>query len=533
VENAGTPVTTYDIGSHANRPADLPLETISLATVYERAGFQVTMSPNITEIPVADAGANGTWSDNEMHNAMVAYWSRFADRPQWAMWVLFAAQHDTGYSLGGVMFDDIGPNHRQGTSIFTNSFIQDAPQADANPAAWRQRMVFWTAIHEMGHAFNLAHSWQKALGDPWIPLANQPEARSFMNYPFRVTGGEAAFFSDFRFRFTDEELLFMRHAPRRFVQMGNANWFVDHAFENPKDLAKTRCWELRIRPNREVNAYRFLEPVELELKLTNASAERAAVDEHTLSDGRHIAVFVRREGAQARQWRPMITRCSKQQTKDLKSGESIYGAHMVSGSTEGWLIDEPGFYAVQAAVDVGNEVVVSNVLRLYVGPPVTAEESRLAPDYFTEEVARALVFQGALALPGAMETLRKVVERCSENPAALHASVALSTPMLLDYKWLDISADRAGIALRSVSADIDAAAEAQMAALMTAPDRAAETMGHIDYFRTLDHLAEALAKAGNEKGAKQVTQASVETMKKRAILPSVVQAAERKLTRMK
>ena len=176
VANAGATVTTYDISSHPNRPADLATETISLATVYQRAGFDVTMSPNTTVIPTTDAGANGTWSDGEMHNAMSTYWSRFANRPQWAMWVLFAARHDMGRSLGGVMFDDIGANHRQGTAIFTDSFIQDAPAGDANAAAWRRRMVFWTATHEMGHAFNLAHAWQKSLGNPWMPLADEPDA---------------------------------------------------------------------------------------------------------------------------------------------------------------------------------------------------------------------------------------------------------------------------------------------------------------------------------------------------------------------
>jgi hypothetical protein len=152
------------------------------------------------------------------------------------------------------MFDDIGPNHRQGTAIFTDSFIQDVPAGDPNPAAWRQRMVFWTVVHEMGHAFNLAHSWQKALGfplvtgNPWIPLTNQPEARSFMNYPFNVSGGESAFFSDFRLRFSDEELIFMRHAPRRFVQVGNSDWFVNHAFEAPDALMASGNWQLDIRP---------------------------------------------------------------------------------------------------------------------------------------------------------------------------------------------------------------------------------------------------------------------------------------------
>ena len=129
------------------------------------------------------------------------------------------------------MFDSIGPNHRQGTAMFNDSFIKNAPAGDANPAAWVRRMKFWTACHEIGHGFNLAHSWQKSLGTPWIPLTNEPEARSFMNYPDGVQGGQNAFFSDFEFRFSDNELLFMRHAPERFVQMGNADWFDHHGFE--------------------------------------------------------------------------------------------------------------------------------------------------------------------------------------------------------------------------------------------------------------------------------------------------------------
>ena len=92
----------------------------------------------------------------------------------------------------------------------------------------------------MGHSFNLAHSWQKSLsapfGSPWIPLMDEPEARSFMNYPYGVVGGEAAFYADFEYRFTDQELLFMRHAPERFVRMGDAAWFDHHGFEQSRAM---------------------------------------------------------------------------------------------------------------------------------------------------------------------------------------------------------------------------------------------------------------------------------------------------------
>jgi len=529
VSNAGTPTTSYATGSHPNRPATIAAETLTMASVYQRAGFDTTMSPSASIIPVGDAGANGTWSDAEMHNAMITYWSRFADKPQWALWVLFAARHDTGRSLGGVMFDDIGPNHRQGTAIFTDSFIQDVPAGDANPAAWRNRMVFWTAIHEMGHAFNLAHSWQKALGTPWIPLANEPEARSFMNYPYNVSGGQAAFFADFGFRFSDNELIFMRHTPRRFVQMGNSDWFVDHGFEAPSTQPRSGLWTLAIRHNRASNSFAFMEPVKLELKLTNTGDKRQTVDRNLLADGSHISVLVAREGGLARRWNPFITRCEKEDEDDVKPGESLYGLHLVGASTSGWLIDEPGFYTIQAAVDVHGEVVVSNVLRVYVGPPASAEQSKLAPDYFTEGVARVIAFEGAPALEKATDTLREVEAQLGGEAAAHTAALALAKPMLRDFKQL-VEVD-GKLAVQSDGAAIDKGAKAMKAALLDTPAASAETIGHIDYFDALDTLATTLRADGDDKAAKDVLDASVKLMKQRGVLKSVISATERKRDR--
>jgi hypothetical protein len=533
VSNAGTVVTSYDTGSHDVRPADLPDETLSLATVYQRAGFDVRMSSGTSTIPVADAGANGTWSDSEMHNAMVTYWSLFADRPQWAMWVLYAARHDSGRSLGGIMFDDIGPNHRQGTAIFTDSFIQDAPAGDPQAAAWRRRMQFWTAVHEMGHGFNLAHSWQKSLGapygNPWVPLTDEPEARTFMNYPYNVSGGERAFFEDFRFRFSDQELLFMRHAPRRFVQMGNSAWFADHGFEAPDALAP---WSLRIRPNKMSNSFRFLEPVHLELKLTNLTGRAAVVDADHLSDGRHISLLIQRDGGLVKPWRPLITRCHEHHGDDLKHGASVYGAHPVSATPEGWVIDEPGFYTIQAAVQVEGQVVISNALRIHVAPAASAEEARVAGDWFTEEVARALAFQGAPALKDGMRTLEEVAERLPDNPAALHAAVALSSPQLRQFKQL-VTADGGALAVRSGKKNVEQAVKRQRAALLKSPERSADTFGHIRFFAQLNTLALAAAEDGNATEARKLLSTSIDLMKQRAVLDSVIRSTEKRLASVK
>lgn len=528
VANANPPTTTYATHSHPNRPAGIANETLSLATVFQRAGFNARMSPNTSVIPTSGAGANGTWSDGEMHNAMVTYWSRFANRPQWAMWVLFARQHDMGASLGGIMFDDIGPNHRQGTAIFTDSFIQNVPPGDPNPAAWRNRMVFWTAVHEMGHGFNLAHSWQKSLGNPWIPLANEPQARSFMNYPNAVTGGQASFFSDFQFRFSDQELVFMRHAPRRFVEMGNSNWFVNHGFEETPPAETPRRWALEIRPNRDISAYAFMEPVKLELKLTNVSAEPLKVDHDILDDGKHFAVYVGREGGLTKAWNPFVTRCHETHHDTTAPGASLYGAHMIGATTHGWLIDEPGFYKVQAAIDLDGEIIVSNVLRVYVAPPASAAENKLAPDFFTEDVARVLAFEGAPELVTATDTLREVADRCGGTPVATHAAVAISSPLLRDYKTL--RGEGAELTIKSSAAKVEEAAKTQMDALVKAPDAAAETLGHIGYFNDLGNLADALEAAGDIKGAVKVLKASISTMKKRGVIDAVVTRTENRLS---
>ncbi len=303
-ENPVAAVTTVATCAHPNRPATMPCENLTIQQVFRRAGFDTSVSPGASALP---GPTGGTWSDMEMHDAMVVYWSRFANIPQWALWALFADQHEMGHGLGGIMFDDIGPNHRQGTSIFYNSFISDVPAGDPNPAAYTARNRFWTAVHEMGHAFNLAHSWQKSLGapygTPWIPLVDEPEARSFMNYPYGVAGGDTAFFADFEYRFSDGELLFMRHAPGRFVRMGDAAWFDHHGFEQAR-VQLDAPLSLDLRVNRARPVFEFLEPVVVELKLKNESKLPQIVDENLLTTLDGITIALKRQGSPARQYLP-------------------------------------------------------------------------------------------------------------------------------------------------------------------------------------------------------------------------------------
>ncbi len=446
---------------------------------------------------------------------MQTYWSRFSASAQWGMWVFFASLHDIGSDLGGVMFDDIGPNHRQGTAIFNDAFISNAPGGDPQPAAWVQRMIFWTACHEMGHAFNLAHSWQKSIGKSWIPLADQPEARSFMNYPYNVSGGQTAFFANFKYRFSDQEMLFMRHAPGKFVQMGKADWFDDHGFEEA-NVSPEPALRLEVRVNRDRPIFEFMEPVILELKLSNESGRTQLVDEHTLTLNDSMIVITKKDQRRAKRLLPFANYCWEPSQRTLAPGESIYEPLLVSAGRDGWDIAEPGKYTVQIALHGNDEDIVSNALRLRVAPPHDREEEVIAQDFFTQEVGRILTFDGSRFLSHGNDTLREVVERLEERRVAVHASQALGSADARDFKQL-VEGKKASLAINVDPARPDQARKALGNALIGRATQAVESLGHIGFRRSVDAFSEWMSEQGEREEAAKIQDVLYDTLSTREV----------------
>src|SRR6266542_1017035 len=123
-----------------------------------------------------------------------------------------------------------------------------------------------------------------------------------MNYPYRVPPGpETVFFQNFGYRFSDNELLFMRHAPYRFVEQGNALWFDHHAFQGANISAEAGL-QLVVRVNRPRAEFEFLEPMVIELQVKKGPAERRPAPEHLLRHGDRPPVAVKRDGAEAPQY---------------------------------------------------------------------------------------------------------------------------------------------------------------------------------------------------------------------------------------
>lgn len=534
---AGTKaVTSINTGDHPTRPAGLPLEAVSLEAVYRRAGFNVTKSGGDSVVPLSGAGADSVWSNQEMHDAMQVYWSRFSPRAQWSLWVFFARLHEMGSSLGGIMFDDIGPNQRQGTAIFEDAFISQAPGGDLAPDAWVRRMRFWTAAHEMGHSFNLAHSWQKSLGTSWIPMSDEPTSFSYMNYPYRVPPGpENVFFQHFDYRFSDGELLFMRHAPYRFVQQGNALWFDHHAFEGANALGNSL--QLEVRVNRPRAQFEFLEPIVVELKLKNISAEPRLIPENALQASDRLTVIVKKDGGSARQYLPFARYCFQEKKSVLAADQAIYDSLFIGAGRNGWDLSEPGNYTVQVALHLDDEDVVSAPLRVRVTPPRGYDEEHLAQDVFSDQVGRVLAFDGSSVLDNANDVLREVTERLPERRVAVHARIALGNAVAGTRKRLEVGGGfgpaqpLADLDARIVERPADAAeVQKQLTGVLTQETAlSAETLGHIDYHDYVDRFAAWLAEEGDREGAAVAMSALYDALAKRGVKPAVLAtiAAER------
>ncbi len=343
-----------------------------------------------------------------------------------------------------------------------------------------------------------------------------------MNDPsgLKVKDSEKAFFADFEYRFSNSELLFMRHAPARFVEMGNAFWYDDRAFQEAL-VSPEPSFELKLRVNREQPVFEFMEPVTLELKLTNISSKARGVEKHLLSTADSMTVVIKRDGRPARQFIPFARYDRHSPKKILTPHESLYESLFVSAGINGWDLKDPGDYYLQAALRYDGEDFLSNKLKISVLPPQSSEEERVAQDFFSDEVevGRVLYFKGSYFLTKANAVLQEVVQRLKNKKVALHASVALGSALSRNCKQLVVEDQKQGprFSIKIKQAMPEEAKKLLVPALIDSPTVAAESLGHINYKRYVDRFVAWLDREGAITQAVKSQEVLYDTLSKRVV----------------
>lgn len=545
-EDNAVDVEPYNTHTHPDRPADLTEENLTIERAFAKAGIRITRSSESNIINTSDAGGDNRWTYQELHDAMEDHWSAFINKAQWKMWI-FLAELATSDGLGGVMFDayidEPGGVDRQGTAIFTKcpwfhsatgGYIVDNPPEDEAV----QRELCFNFIHETGHAFNLYHSFSKTSGTPWaapswMPVITDDCALSWMNYPERASqncGGSTDnnatwFYTRFRFRFDDNENLFLRHAPASYVQMGHADWGEDHGRVSRSSL--DRRLELVVRSRKQI--VELGESVFLELRLRNISDKPVMVHRNLDPSDDFVQLAVTNPHGERRPFIPFIHTRAQVQQHTLEPGESLYHSVNLTIGKFGFPFKEPGPYRIEASYKNIYSGTAAAIMQLWVRPPANYDDMPVISELFNARIGRVLYVGGSRLMEDVNEKIDWIHGHLSKaHPAKYYLSAVKGIPLVKAYKVLRADSDKE----RLLEPDSDNA-ERLLTPLIENMEAAADSLGHITYRHIVDTYTKSALDTNKKSRALKAQKNVLEMFKKRAVVRTVIESIERRVKELK
>lgn len=421
---------SYHTGSLPSGGTGRPLNVVS---AFAEAGIAMAPTAGGNVIDVGAAGNNATWSDAELHAAMQQHFSLWADLPQWCVWQVVAHMHDEGPLMYGIMFDVAG-KERQGCAVFHAGI--------GGTTAEKQRDQLYTHVHELGHCFNLLHSWQKHLATP--PSGSRPESLSWMNYPWKYPKGSAAgYWSNFDFRFDDDELVHLRHGFRNDVIMGGSGFGSGAALG--RDVMADPIQDesgLVLAISTHQRSFALGEPVvlQLELRSTDTRGRRAHTWLHP--DCGLVHVVINKPSGEVVAFEPMIDHLVGDRQTVLGAGEKIKECAYIGYGKGGLYFNQPGQYKVRAAYSaLDGSQVLSDILTVRVRYPLSEDDDNLAELFMGDDQGALLYLLGSDS-----ETLRsgnaafdEVLERYSGHRMAAYARLVKAVNAKRRFKTISTS----------------------------------------------------------------------------------------------
>lgn len=416
VSDVLTPVfATYNSGA---LPSGGPARAISVVSAFAEAGIELVPTLGSNVVDAAETLADHLWSDAELHASMIRHFSMYRGDPQWSVWQLVCQKHELGPGLYGIMFDQLGAQ-RQGCAVFH--------QGIGGTTADKLRLQLYTYVHELGHCFNLLHSWQKAYASP--PGVNRPTSLSWMNYPWNYPGGAAAFWNGFNFQFDDPELVHLRHGFRNDVIMGGQPFASHAALIDPHSLADPVRDESGLRLEIEAHhaEYALGEPVVLQLALSLTDRRGKVVHPHLHPKASMVTIAICKPNGDVVRYEPYIDHLMDSTPRFLVDGEKIEDSAYIGYGAGGLYFDRPGTYQVRAIYHAPDgSQVFSNIAKLRVKHPVTAMEEELADLLIGDEQGALFYLLGSdsEALASGNRAFDTILERHAKAPVADYVQAA-------------------------------------------------------------------------------------------------------------
>jgi hypothetical protein len=494
VEAGVTAFAAYDTGS---LPSGGPARTLTVAAAYGEAGIQVLDTGGTNTI---NTSSGHIWNNASLHGAMMSHFTRFAERPQFKVWLLHAMRHEIGQGLRGIMFDQQGLQ-RQGAASFYQVIQAGTPQ--------NLREQLYVSVHELGHAFNLFHSFHKQFMTP--PLPNRPGSLSWMNYPQNYNpgggapSGAAAFWGAFNFQFDDLELAHVRHGFRDNVIMGGTPFGTGAALEMPvqpatpiEDRSGLRL-EVRTSPARPVIG----EPVVLELALTAERGQPVHPAEMLHPKYGVVQVTISRPRGDVVVHRPPVLHCAEMPLVQARSGDTLpASAYIGYDAVVGHVFEDPGTYRIRATyTSPDGSIITSEPTTMRVWNAGGDEEATVAELMLGDDVGMVMTLLGSdsPSLADGMAAMQEIAEEHEDSPMAVYARLALGMNAARPYTAVEPDGS-----VRERPRDLDRA-DALLTPTIDA-SRGDQGLDDLSLVQVVAYLARSHAEEGDDARARELRQ---------------------------
>jgi hypothetical protein len=429
VSDVTTPVfSSYNTGS---LPSGGTARNLSVASAYAEAGVEMIPTAGSNVININAAGVDAKWSNAELHTAMQTNFSLWKDVEQWAVWLLAAQQHEMGSGLYGIMFDQQG-KQRQGCAVFHGGI--------GGTTADKLRLQLYTYVHELGHCFNLLHSWQKQYATPSVP--NRPNSLSWMNYPWNYpNGGATAFWNQFPFQFDTEEVIHLRHAFRNNIIMGGSNFAVGAALGRDVMADPVRDHSgLALSISTHQNSFALGEPVVLQIALGTTDLRGRRVHTWLHPNYDMVKIVIRKPSGELVAYEPLIDHLVGMRDTIITGEAVVRDSAYIGFGKDGFYFDQPGHYRIRAsyaALD-GSEIM-SDIITVRVRYPVTAAEESLAELFMGDEQGTLFYLLGSdnESLKRGNEAFDEVLEKHGKHPMANYVRLVKGINAGRDFKTIN------------------------------------------------------------------------------------------------
>ncbi len=416
---------------------------VTVDSCFDNAGIKLAKAGELDNIPATISG----WDDAQLHALMSQFADESLDRKDWLLHLLLLSKAKLS-GLLGIMFDtgvlDLNNLPRQGVAIFLDAIAGHSAGAD--------RKSIQTVVHELGHALNLVHRFEREVG--------RADSTSFMNYDWRYLGGNNSnkYWKDFRFTFDEDEIKFMRHAPWSKIIPGGAEfhtikyWYEGTGGYSPyAPEISISDLELQLSPPPTGPLFGFGTPVFLTASLANKGIEQIDVPDFYLDPkSGFLEILVKRQVIKADnrllKFKPVISRCydiGNYIHDVLKPGQSMSNNVNLTFGSSGFTFAEPGNYEITAVLSMYsgnyNYVVKSLPLFIRIEYPKTREEELDALNIFNKDVGYYLALGGSDYLTGAESKLEEVrarrqgIEKIITDPLVAYITRCMAINLTRDF----------------------------------------------------------------------------------------------------